>query len=134
MDEGQVNGSDEIIDSILDSPHVQKILEARWAEEYINDDKNRMNMQQFQKSKNAQKWIHFARDDLAGLLYPNICGSLSDSYEAFDYVKNVDSFSNWQKISIQSLGAVAMYFAASKIKCESTIPQICFFLFSILSS
>ena len=42
MDEGQVNGSDEIIDSILDSPHVQKILEARWAEEYINDDKNRI--------------------------------------------------------------------------------------------
>ena len=68
MDEGQVNGSDEIIDSILDSPHVQKILEARWAEEYINDDKNRMIMQQFQKSKNAQKWIHFACDDLAGLL------------------------------------------------------------------
>lgn len=118
VNEQQVNGSAEIISSILESPHVQNILERRWAEENNDGNKNRMTMQQFQTSQNAKKWLRFARDDLASILYPNICGSLSDSYDAFGYVKNVDSFSPLQKTSIQYLGALAMYFAASKVKCE----------------
>lgn len=117
IDGDQINGSEKILESILDSPHVQKILEKRWASDENNN--NKMTMQQFQNSDKAQKWIKFAIDDLAALLYPNICGSLSDSYYAFGYVKNVDTWSGLQKMSIQSLGAVAMYFAAGKVKGES---------------
>lgn len=121
IDEGQVNGSEEIIESILGSPQVQNMLEARWAGECTNKNEGRMTMQQFQRSKYVQTWIRFARDDLAAILYPNICGSLSDSYDAFGYVKNVDSFSTLQKTYIQWLGALAMYFAASKIKSKRNI-------------
>jgi microsomal prostaglandin-E synthase 2 len=77
-----------------------------------------MTMQQFKNSENAQRWYRFAADDLGAVLYPNICGTLSDSYNAFSYVKNVDSFSGVQKVLIRNLGALAMYFAASKVKCE----------------
>jgi microsomal prostaglandin-E synthase 2 len=117
IDGNQINGSEKIIETILTEPFVQKMLQERWADEKCND----MTMQQFQTSDNAQKWLRFAVDDLAALLYPNICGSLSDSHEAFGYVRNVDSFSALQKISVQSLGALAMYFAAKKVKCESLI-------------
>ncbi|KAL7539654.1 hypothetical protein ACHAXR_009479 [Thalassiosira sp. AJA248-18] len=120
--EEQINGSDEILNSILDLTHVQNILKQRWADEITSDDShNTMTMQQFQRSDNAQKWSVFARDDLAALLYPNICGSIGDSYDAFGYVKNVESFSALQKMSIQSLGALAMYFAASKVKSKRNI-------------
>ena len=117
IDETQVNGSDEINTAILKSSYVQDILAKRWTDE-DEELSGGMTLQQFQLSDNAQTWFAFARDDLAALLYPNICGTLGDSYDAFDYVKSVDSFSGMQKVSIQSLGALAMYFAASKVKCE----------------
>lgn len=136
IDEKQVNGSEKILDSILNFPHVQNSLEMRWIDdhnkgkenEHTGDDNNSldlnaqntgvMTMQQFNESEGAQRWKKFAADDLAALLYPNICGSLSDSYRAFGYVESVDSFSNMQKLAIRSLGALAMYFAASKVKCK----------------
>lgn len=106
IDGKQVNGSEEILDAILIvSNKVQK------NEKIMNND-------EFQKSDNAQKWTRFAIDDLAALLYPNICGTLSDSYDAFGYVKDVESFSTLQKISIQYIGALAMHFAANKVKCK----------------
>ena len=108
IDGKQVNGSEEILDAILIvSNKVQKDEENIM----INDD-------DFRKSDNAQKWTRFAIDDLAALLYPNICGTLSDSYDAFGYVKDVESFSTLQKISIQYIGALAMHFAANKVKCK----------------
>ena len=119
IDSNQINGSEQILESILSAPYVKNILEKRWTDEICNDDEDKMTMQQFQKSESAQKWLRFAADDLAALLYPNICGSLRDSYDAFGYVNNVDSFSTLGKISIQSLGSLAMYFAARKVKCES---------------
>ena len=119
IDGNQINGSEQILESILSVPSVKNILEKRWADAICKDDEDKMTMQQFQKSESAQKWLRFAADDLAALLYPNICGSLSDSYDAFGYVNDVDSFSALQKISIQSLGTLAMYFAARKVKCES---------------
>lgn len=121
VDGDQVNGSEEILESILHMPLVLDTLEKRWVDESGTDEEQKMTMQKFQKSDNAQKWIRFAADDLAALLYPNICGSLGDSYDAFGYVKDVDSFSALQKISIQSMGALAMYFAASKVKSKRNI-------------
>jgi len=116
IDGKQVNGSEQIIENVLNSTQVHKILEGRFA----GEDNDTMTMQQFQ-SDHAQKWIRFASDDLAALLYPNICGTVNDSYDAFGYVKNVESWSALQKISIQSLGALAMYFAASRVKSKRNI-------------
>jgi len=46
---------------------------------------------------------------------------LGDSYDAFGYVNNVDSFTTLQKTSIRWMGSLAMYFAASKIKSKRNI-------------
>jgi len=70
-------------------------------------------------NKSSQKWTKFANDDLAPLLYPNICRTLGDSYQAFSYVDQVVSFSPLQRIAIRCVGAVAMNFAASRVKSES---------------
>mmetsp|Transcript_27961 Transcript_27961/g.57455 ORF Transcript_27961/g.57455 Transcript_27961/m.57455 type:complete len:293 (+) Transcript_27961:164-1042(+) len=120
VDGKQINGSEEIIKAVLNLPTVNTYLNTRWAEESKNteDSSSKMDMQQFFESDNACRWVRFAADDLAALLYPNICGTLSDSYNAFGYVEDVDSFSGLQKVSIRYLGALAMHFAASKIKSE----------------
>lgn len=125
IDGDQVNGSEQIMEHILKSPYIHNILEKKWADNSDEEDSANMTMQQFQESENAQKWIRFAADDLAALLYPNICGSVSDSYDAFGYVKNVETWSAFQKVSIQSLGALAMYFAASRVKCEYEYIILC---------
>jgi microsomal prostaglandin-E synthase 2 len=72
-------------------------------------------------SESALQWTAFARDDLAPLLYPNLCNSLSSSYHAFGYVHSTPSFSISQRYSIQFLGSIAMYLAASKIKQKRNI-------------
>lgn len=121
----QVNGSDAILDAILGMSGVRETLEKRWAEDGAGGDdggdESKMTMQQFKDSENAQKWTAFARDDLASLLYPNICGSLGDSYNAFGYVDGVIAFSAMQRMSIRYLGALAMYFAAGKVKAKRNI-------------
>ena len=43
---------------------------------------------------------------------------MGESYQAFGYVDNVHEFTAVQKILIRSVGSLAMFFAASKIKCE----------------
>lgn len=115
IDEKQVNGSEDILNSLFNSPFVGKELNKRWSS---NETSEVMTLQQFKDSANAKKWFRFAADDLGAVLYPNICGTLSDSFDAFSYVKNIDSFTGLQKMSIQYLGSLAMYFAASKVKCE----------------
>ncbi len=120
IDEEQVNGSEQIIEALLNTPYVQQYLKSRWNDETSDKDAI-MTMQQFQNSENSQKWMRYAVDDLAALLYPNICGTLGDSYNAFSYVKGVDSFTAGQKLSIQMLGSLAMYFAASRVKSKRNI-------------
>eukprot|EP00934_Nitzschia_sp_Nitz4_P008713 Nitzschia sp. Nitz4//scaffold42_size132992//4178//5157//NITZ4_003376-RA/size132992-augustus-gene-0.99-mRNA-1//1//CDS//3329551649//8703//frame0 len=72
-------------------------------------------------SESAVYWNNFAREDLAPLLYPNLCNSLSNSYQAFQYVHNVPNFTTFQKYSIQTIGSVAMYYAAGKVKGKRNI-------------
>ena len=126
IDEEQVNGSEQIIVALLNTPYVQQYLQSRWNDE-ANSDQDSINttaimtMQQFQNSEISQKWMRYAVDDLAALLYPNICGTRGESYDAFSYVKNVDSFTAGQKMSIQLLGSLAMYFAASRVKSKRKI-------------
>ncbi len=128
IDEEQINGSDKIIDALLNLPYVQQYLQNRWNEGNEEHDNNgdenattAMTMQQFHNSENSQKWMKYAADDLAALLYPNICGTLGDSYDAFRYVHDVESFTTGQRMSIQLLGSLAMYFAASKVKSKRNI-------------
>ena len=47
--------------------------------------------------------------------------SLLSIDDAFDYVNKVESFSSIQKISIQYMGCLAMYMAASKVKSKRNI-------------
>lgn len=112
IEDKQVNGSDEIMTTLLKHPSVVASLESKW---------NTMSLPEFTSSPSAVRWSKYANDDLAPLLYPNICRSLSDSYAAFSYVNNVDTFSSLQKLSIRSIGSLAMYFAASKIKSRRGI-------------
>ena len=109
VNDTQVNGSDEIITTLLKHPYVVVSLESKWAD---------MSMDEFTSSPSAVRWSKYANDDLAPLLYPNICRSLSDSYAAFSYVNKVDTFSSLQKMTIRGIGSLAMYFAASKVKCK----------------
>lgn len=128
IDETQVNGSETILDCVLNSPFVEEMLTKQWSKD--NTDKEVMTMQQFKDSESAKRWFRFAADDLGAVLYPNICGSLSDSFDAFSYVKDVDSFTSLQKLSIQYLGSLAMYFAASRVKCKLLL-LVCLYLIDI---
>jgi len=104
----QVNGSKEINEALLKLPYVIDNLSI----------KNDIPLHDFVNSPTAQKWEIFARDELAPILYPNICRSVGESYRAFGYVDKVDEFSGMQKLLIRGVGSLAMFFAASKIKCE----------------
>ncbi|KAL3771670.1 hypothetical protein ACHAWO_001731 [Cyclotella atomus] len=117
----QINGSKDILNSIFNSPYVQEGLAKQWSNNNNNTTKEVMTIQQFKESDTSKKWYRFASDDLGAVLYPNICGTIGDSFHAFDYVKNVDSFSPLQKLSIQYVGSLAMYFAASKVKSKRNI-------------
>ena len=103
-------GSDAIIDGLLADPFVVENLENKWRG-------TKMTMETFQGNK-AKEWVTFANEELASLLYPNICRSLTDSYQAFGYVDGVETFSAWQRLTIRSLGSIAMYFAASRVKSK----------------
>jgi microsomal prostaglandin-E synthase 2 len=135
-----LKGSDEIIKGLLQQDSVVSLLEQRWANDNAlrgsssdNDTKVAFTLQDFvgnssviadlgddnvdsESSSEVEEWLRFADDELASLLYPNICRTWSDSYQAFSYVNKIDSFSTIQKMSIQLMGSVAMYLAASRVK------------------
>lgn len=111
IDGSQVNDSKNINDALLILPFVMKNL----------SQKNDLPLESFKDSPSARRWETFAREDLATILYPNICSSLGDSYQAFGYVDQVDNFTKTQKFLIRGVGSLAMYFAASKIKSKRKI-------------
>lgn len=117
LDEVQVNGSDDIVQALLEHKHVQSTLASRWKDAGSTE----FNMDTFQSSDASKKWADFATNDLAGLVYPNICRTLSDSFAAFGYVDNVSTFTPIQKGLIKGVGSLAMYMAASKIKKKRNI-------------
>lgn len=121
VDEKQINGSKNINAVLLEIPSLRDTLEKKWMEKA--SDSNCMDISKF-TSSNATKWNDFANEELAPILYPNICNTLSESRNAFAYVHNVKEFSKIQKMMIQGIGSIAMYFAASKIKCELFLPFV----------
>jgi microsomal prostaglandin-E synthase 2 len=78
----------------------------------------------FASSPSSQQWQDFARNKLAPLLYPNLCNTLTNSFRAFDYVHQEPNFTVLQKYSIQYVGSLAMYFAASKIKKKYQLDDV----------
>lgn len=118
IDGEQINGSKEINDALLKHPFVVANLQQKHDETPASTP---MTLEQFTSSGNAERWGHFAREDLAPIIYPNICRSIAESFEAFKYVDHVENFSAVQKVLIRGIGSVAMYFAASKIKSKRNI-------------
>lgn len=113
IDEVPVFESDTIIENLLDRPSIQKTLE-----DLLRDQ---MSVESFRNGPAVKQWTDFATNELAVLLYPNMCRSWGDSYRAFDYVNHTQSFGVMQRILIQNLGSLAMYMAASKVKKRRNI-------------
>lgn len=108
IDGHQVNGSGEIIKALLENDAVKDSI--------LSKSSSLDTWEAFTSASSSHDWDQFANQDLGSILYPNICSSLGDSYTAFGYVNGVESFSTVQKYSIQAIGSLAMYFAASRIK------------------
>jgi microsomal prostaglandin-E synthase 2 len=105
-----IMGSHDILMALLEQPHIQSNLQEKWK----GTD---MTLEKFNNTQNhTSKWLAYADDELASLLYPNICQTLGDSYTAFGYVHNTPTFSTMQRYAIQGVGSFAMYMAASQIK------------------
>lgn len=124
IDDQQINGSDEIMQTLLQHDFVSRQLEERWSKKKDASNGNTtpiMTMDRFTSNNETDRWTTFANDELAPIVYPNICRSLTESHAAFGYVGQVPSFSTAQKFLIRNVGALAMYIAASKIKAKRNI-------------
>ncbi len=117
IDNEHINDSTEINKELLKHPFIIHNLEATKWNDSNNNNNNIMSIEQFASSEEAIKWTEYAHKELAPVLYPNICKSLSESYDAFGYVHDVKTFTTLQKGLIRVIGSFAMYIAASKIKC-----------------
>jgi len=103
-------GSDAIVDGLL---------QQEWVTERLKDKLgDAMSLEEFAEQA---EWVEYTNQKLAVLLYPNLCPTLSDSYRAFAYVNSVPEFSGWQRFWIRSIGAFAMYMAASRVKKKHQI-------------
>jgi len=113
VDGEQVNGSDAILASLLRQPMFLDLLRDKRGESIAPTS--------FLDGESSRKWRGFAQNELAALLYPNICPSLMASVRAFRYVDSVRSFSHLDKLAIKGIGSMAMYLAASKVKWKHGI-------------
>jgi len=117
MDGEQINGSDDIISTLLNQQFVVEALEKKWNQE--NDPKMTLSLfTHGMDNKTLQFWTRAFANDLAAILYPNICKTWADSYQAFGYVDTMPNtgFSYLDKFLIRNVGSLAMTLAAFKIK------------------
>lgn len=115
-----VCGSDVIMSNLLQRSDMIALLTERWEgpSNTVSNTPSRMDMTTFTNS-NAQEWTKYSVDELASLLYPNMCRNLSDSYQAFSYVDTVPAFGGrLNRMAIKGIGSVAMYMAAGRIKSK----------------
>ncbi len=139
IDDEQYNGSSDINEKLLDNDFIANELRLKWSTDSDSNKMNAMSMKKFELSEESKQWTNYAKDELAPILYPNICRSLSESYHAFGYVndaENTNNFTSMQKFWIRSIGSFAMYMAASRIKCKrcSLSVFVLFVSFFFLSS
>lgn len=64
----------------------------------------------------TKEWSDWADLKLAVMLYPNITRTMSESWECFSYIDNVQEWNMPLRAVTKSLGTVAMSFANGKIK------------------
>lgn len=64
----------------------------------------------------TEKWMEWSEKKLAVMLYPNFTRNFTESWEAFAYASNVDSWGALAKASNRTIGPLAMYLANGKIK------------------
>ena len=69
----------------------------------------------------TDEWMKWSETKLAVMLYPNITRNFDESWEAFSYTKDVESWGWLDRWSNRILGPVAMYFANNKIKAKYNI-------------
>jgi microsomal prostaglandin-E synthase 2 len=113
----QFNGTEEILAHFA-SPHYHD-------NSSNNDNNHNTDNNTFASSPSSIRWQDFAKTKLAPLLYPNLCTTLSSSFRAFDYVHCTNTtFTPLQRYSIQYIGSVAMYLAASKIKKKYQLDNV----------
>ena len=112
IDDQPYFGSDAIVDGLLQDTAVQDRVSARL-------QTSSLDLESFALGQSAQEWRAFAVDDLAPLLYPNMCRTLGDAYRAFGYINHYhEQFSALQRLGIRSIGSLAMYMAASRVKSK----------------
>ena len=92
---------------------IRNQLEQHWA----SSSTPIMTLDAFVNHDTAKVWTAYATNELAVWLYPNMCRTYRDSYTAFQYIHDPTlPYSTFQRYMIQYIGALAMTFAASKIK------------------
>lgn len=69
----------------------------------------------------TEKWAKWSEFKLAVLLYPNITRTFGESWKAFEYCKDVTTWSFKDRLINRYIGPIAMYFANSKIKKKYSI-------------
>jgi microsomal prostaglandin-E synthase 2 len=99
-----VADSDVIIEAIR-----QKVESSKQTE-------TKMRMNSLYSGNDTTKWVTWCESRLAVMLYPNITRNLGESWKAFEYCGDVESWSATDRISNRYLGPVAMLFANGKIK------------------
>ncbi|KAL7559549.1 hypothetical protein ACA910_005177 [Epithemia clementina (nom. ined.)] len=128
-------GSDAIVQGLLEQDWVLEQLQHQWKagnspmtlSDFVgrvaattNDDDTKPKGKAL-APKDAQEWVRYANEELAVLLYPNLCPTLGRAYQAFAYVHTIPTFSFWQQWSIRTVGSLAMYLAASRVKRKHKI-------------
>lgn len=100
----QVNGSGAIIDAVTVS---MDALAEKPAAHVARD----------------REWTEWVDDHLIHLISPNIYGTMTESFQAFEYIVDNAKFSAWQRMSIRYSGAAAMYMVGKKIKKKYNIER-----------
>lgn len=67
-------------------------------------------------TEDTEKWILWSELKLAVLLYPNITRTFGESWKAFEYCKDVETWSLRDRLVNRYVGPLAMYLANFKIK------------------
>lgn len=122
-----VHDSDEIIQQLLSHPVFSQHLKDKWNSGILtsnDNDTNKMDLPSF-VDITARKWSNYATQQMAPILFPNICDTLRNSLDAFGYVKNVKAWNWWERGLIQLGGGVGMWLAGKKIKAKYNITNPC---------
>jgi len=134
--DAQVNDSSVIV-SVLRSHAIQpeksltELLEAYPAVEVTNEKgkpvtefQNRYRImyghdvseEEIVKITEEAKWRKWVDDRFVHMMSPNIYRTMTESFQAFEYISRVGNFNRMETVLAQYVGAIAMYFVGKMIK------------------